>query len=98
MDLMELKMCNFCRMYLQVIERASRMQNFDREHLQWRINREYRYIRYQKIESTHPSIYFNHSTPQSKKKTMQSSELESGLPDEVEQECIVFSFLEAVEN
>ena len=33
-----------------------------------------------------------------KKKTMQSSELESGLPDEAEQECIVFSFLEAVEN
>ena len=25
-----------------------------------------------------------------KKKTMQSSELESGLPDEAEQECIVF--------
>ena len=39
-----------------------------KEHLQWRINREYRYIRYQKIESTHPSIYFNHDTPQSKKR------------------------------
>ena len=31
-------------------------------------------------------------------KTMQSSELESGLPDEAEQECIVFSCLEAVVN
>ena len=29
----------------------------------------------------------------SKKKTMQSSELESGLPDEAEQECIVFFLL-----
>ena len=29
---------------------------------------------------------------------MQSSELESGLPDEAEQESIVFSFLEAVVN
>ena len=28
-----------------------------------------------------------------KKKTMQSSELESGLPDEAEQECIVFFLL-----
>ena len=32
-------------------------------------------------------------TSQSKKKTMQSSELESGLPDEAEQECIVFFLL-----
>ena len=62
-----------------------------KEHLQWRINREYRYIRYQKIESTHPSIYFNHGTPP--RKTMHSSELESGLPDEAEQESIVFFFL-----
>ena len=31
-------------------------------------------------------------------KTMQSSELESGLPDEAEQDCIVFSCLEAVVN
>ena len=31
-------------------------------------------------------------------KTMQSSELESGLPDEAEQECIVFSCLEVVVN
>ena len=29
---------------------------------------------------------------------MQSSELESGLPDEAEQECIVFSCLEGVVN
>ena len=29
---------------------------------------------------------------------MQSSELESGLPDEAEQECIVFPFLEVVMN
>ena len=29
---------------------------------------------------------------------MQSSELESGLLDEAEQECIVFSFLEVVVN
>ena len=28
-----------------------------------------------------------------KEKTMQSSELESGLPDEAEQECIVFFLL-----
>ena len=40
----------------------------------------------------HCSTYFDHSTPQSKKKTMQSSELESGLTDEAElEECIVFA-------
>ena len=69
-----------------------------KEHLHKQINREYRYIRYQKSKSTHRSTYFNHDTPQSKKKTMQSSELESGLPDEAEQECIVFSCLEAVDE
>ena len=46
----------------------------------------------------HRSTYFDHGTPQSKKKTMQSSELESGLPDEAEQECIVFFLLGAVVN
>ena len=39
-----------------------------KEHLHKQINREYRYIRYQKNESTHPSIYFNHGTPPSKKR------------------------------
>ena len=48
--------------------------------------------------SSHRSTYFNHDTPKSKKKTMQSSELESGLPDEAEQECIVFFLLGAVVN
>ena len=34
------------------------------------------------------SIYFNDDTPKSKKKTMQSSELESDLPDEAELEMV----------
>ena len=67
-------------------------------YLQQYMNPGYRYIRHQKSKSSHRSTSFNHDTSQSKKKTMQSSELESGLPDEAEQECIVFSFLEAVEN
>ncbi len=61
-----------------------------KEHLHKQINRGYRYIRFQKSKSPHRSTYFNHDTPKSKKKTMQSGELESGLPDEAEQESIVF--------
>ena len=39
-----------------------------KEHLQRRINRGYRYIRYQKSKSSHFSSYFNHDTPKSKKR------------------------------
>ena len=44
-------------------------------------------------------IFLSHYLFQSRytsqqEKTMHSSELESGLPDEAEQECIAFSFLE----
>ncbi len=39
-----------------------------KEHLQRRINRGYRYIRYQKSKSPHSSSYFNHDTPKSKKR------------------------------
>ena len=39
-----------------------------KKHLQRRINRGYRYIRYQKSKSPHSSSYFNHDTPQSKKR------------------------------
>ena len=61
-----------------------------KEHLRQQINTGYRYIRFQKSKSPHCSIYFNYDTPKSKKKTMQSGELEAGLPDEAEQESIVF--------
>ncbi len=61
-----------------------------KEYLQQQITTLYRYIRHQKSKSSHRSTSFNYDTSQSKKKTMQSSELESGLPDEAEQECIVF--------
>ena len=64
-----------------------------KKHLHKRITPGYRYIRHQKSKSSHRSTSFNHDTSQSKKKTMQSSELESGLPDEAEQECIVFFLL-----
>ena len=61
-----------------------------KEHLHKQINREYRYIR--KVNPS--SLYLFQSRYSTKKeKTMQSSELESGLPDEAEQECIVFSCL-----
>ena len=71
------------------------IQQLQKSHLQQQINREYRYIR--KVNPS--SLYLFQSRYSTKKeKTMQSSELESGLPDEAEQECIVFSFLEAVEN
>ena len=71
------------------------IQQLQKSHLQQQINREYRYIR--KVNPS--SLYLFQSRYSTKQeKTMQSSELESGLPDEAEQECIVFSFLEAVEN
>ena len=70
--------------------KAVQIHQLSKKHLRQQINSGYRYIRSQKSKSPHRSTYFNHDTPQSKKKTMQSSELESGLPDEAEQECIVF--------
>ena len=39
-----------------------------KEHLQRRINRGYRYIRYKKSKSPYSSSYFNHDTPKSKKR------------------------------
>ena len=66
------------------------IQRLSKKHLRQQINPGYRYIKSKKSKSPHRSAYFNHGTPPSKKKTMQSSELESGLPDEAEQECIVF--------
>ncbi len=59
-----------------------------KEHLQQRISEMCRYMRCQKSKFFWNSIYFNDDTPKSKKKTMQSSELESGLPDEAEQEMV----------
>ena len=70
--------------------KAVQIHQLSKKHLQQQINPGYRYIKSKKSKSPHRSTYFNHDTPQSKKKTMQSSELESGLPDEAEQECIVF--------
>ena len=64
-----------------------------KEHLQQQISEMCRYMRCQKSESFWHPIYFNHDTPKKQEKTMQSSELESGLPDEAEQECIVFFLL-----
>ena len=62
--------------------KAVQIHQLSKKHLRQQINSGYRYIRSQKSKSPHRSTYFNHDTPQSKKKTMQSSELESGLPDE----------------
>ena len=73
------------------------IHQLSKKHLRQQINPGYRYIRSQKSKSIiAPPISI--STPQSKKKTMQSSELESGLPDEAEQECIAFFLLGAVVN
>ena len=48
--------------------KAVQIYQHPKEHLQRRINRGYRYIRYQKSKSPHFSSYFNHDTPQSKKR------------------------------
>ena len=50
-------------------------------------------MRCQKSKFFWNSIYFNGDTPKSKKKTMQSSELESGLPDEAELEMDIGIFI-----
>ena len=77
--------------------KAVQIHQPSKEHLHKRINPGYRYIRHQKSKSfIAPPISI--TIPSKKEKTMQSSELESGLSDEAEQECIVFSFLEAVAN
>ena len=82
-----------------------RMHNFNEEHPQVIENVGCRckifkgsILRSQKSKSIIAPPYFDHGTPQSKTKTMQSSELESGLPDEAEQECIVFFLLGIVVN
>ena len=71
--------------------KSVQIQQLPQRHLQQRISEMCRYMRCQKSESFCLPIYFNHSIPKSKKKTMHSSESESGMPDEAEQECIVFS-------
>ena len=92
--------------------KALQIQQLPKKHLQRRISRQYRYISHQKriCTSNKPRMQIHQKSksfiappisitiPSKKEKTMQSSELESGLPDEAEQECIVFSFLEAVAN
>ena len=72
--------------------KAVQIHQPSKEHLHKRINPGYRYIRHQKSKSfIAPPISI--TIPSKKEKTMQSSELESGLPDEAEQECIVFFLL-----
>ena len=74
-----------------ITKRASATANIKPVQIQWlpqrhlykQINPGYRDTSdTRKVSFRHCSTYFDHSTPQSKKKTMQSSELESGLPDE----------------
>ena len=74
-----------------ITKRASATANIKPVQIQWlpqrhlykQINPGYRDTSdTRKVSFRHRSTYFDHSTPQSKKKTMQSSELESGLPDE----------------
>ena len=80
--------------YLQVQRKAScRYNGLKKEHLQQRISEMCRYRRCQKSKFFWNSIYFNDDTPKSKKKTMQSSELESGLPDEAELELDIGIFI-----
>ena len=74
--------------------RKGKMQihQLSKKHLRQQITPGYRYIRSQKSKSfIIPPIQSRYTTKQ--EKTMQSSKLESGLPDEAEQECIVFSCL-----
>ena len=78
--------------------KALQIQQLQKSHLQWRINREYRYIRYQKNESTHRSIYFNHDTAQSKKRLCNPANWSRVCPTKLPQECIVFFLLGIVVN
>ena len=74
------------------------IQQLQKSHLQQQINREYRYIRYQKNESTHPSIYFNHGTPPRKKRLCNPANWSRVCPTKLPQECIVFFLLGIVVN
>ena len=69
--------------------KAVQIHQLSKKHLRQRINREYRYIRFQKVNPSSFHLFQSRYTTK-QEKTMQSSELESGLPDEAEQECIVF--------
>ena len=78
--------------------KAVQIHQLSKKHLRQQINSGYRYIRSQKRKSLiAPPISITIHL-QVRKKTMQSSELESGLPSETEQECIVFFWLGAVVN
>ena len=72
--------------------KAVQIHQLSKKHLRQQINPEYRYIRYQKSKSFIIHLFQSRYTSK-QEKTMQSSELESGLPDEAEQECIVFFLL-----
>ena len=80
--------------YLQVQRKAScRYNGLKKEHLQQRISEMCRYMSVRKVNSS--GILFISMTihQKSKKKTMQSSELESGLPDEAELEKDIGIFI-----
>ena len=72
--------------------KPAQMHQLSKEHLRQQINPGYRYIRHQKSKSFIVPL-ISITIHQKQEKTMQSSELESGLPDEAEQECIVFFLL-----
>ena len=47
--------------------KPAKIHQLSKKHLRQQINPGHRYIRYQKSKSPHPSTYFNHDIPQSKK-------------------------------
>ena len=71
--------------------KALQIHRSKKEHLQWRINREYRYIRYQKNESIHPSIYFNHGTPPRKKRLCNPANWSRACPTKLSRSAQSFS-------
>ena len=68
-----------------------------KEHLHKQINETIDTSDTRKVNSSLLHLFQSRYTTK-QEKTMQSSELESGLPDEAEQDCIVFFLLRAVAN
>ena len=79
----------------QRISQSCRYHSIPKKHLQQRISKPCRYHRILKsiCDSEYPSHADTTTLPQKYQATMQSGELESGLPDEAEQESIVAWYL-----
>ena len=70
--------------------KAVQIHQLPKEHLRQQINTGCRYTDPRKVNPSSLHLFQSQYTKK-QEKTMQSSELESGLPDEAEQESIVFS-------